>query len=110
MLEVIGGAILIAFGFFAIFMSAEEEFTDPKTLLVLLAGVLAIIGGIWLIISTLTLGVVLRKLAGLLLGGIGLFLVFGFPDISDYQQSGMSFTGIFIGFILMIVGVYFILF
>jgi len=110
MIEVIGGAILIAFGFFAIFISAGEGFSDPKTLVVILAGVLAIIAGSWLIISTLTLGIVLRKIAGLIIGGIGLFLIFGFPDSSDYQSGDMAFTGIFIGLIMAIIGVYFILF
>jgi hypothetical protein len=110
MLEIIVGAILIAFGFFAIFRGAGEGFSDPKTLVVLLFGVLAIIFGAWLIISTITLGVVLRKIAGLIVGGIGLFLIFGFPDSSDYQTEGMAFTGIFIGLIMAIIGVYLILF
>ncbi|MBI2173420.1 MAG: hypothetical protein HYT73_04430 [Candidatus Aenigmarchaeota archaeon] len=110
MLEVIGGAILIAFGFFAIFISAGEGFSDPKTLVVILAGVLAIIVGSWLIISTLTLGIILRKIAGLIIGGIGLFLIFGFPDVPDYQPNDMSFAGIIIGFIMAIIGIYLILF
>lgn len=110
MLEVIGGAVLVAFGFFAIFMSAEADFSDPKLLVVLLLGILAIIFGSWLIISTLTLGVLMRKVAGLVIGGIGLFLIFGFPDSSDYQSGNMAFTGIFIGLIMAVIGAYLILF
>ncbi|MDI6720808.1 MAG: hypothetical protein QMD85_00355 [Candidatus Aenigmarchaeota archaeon] len=109
-LDIAAGAALIAFGFFAVFMSADSDFSDPKMLIVLLAGVLAIIGGAWLIINTLTLGIVLRKIAGLLIGGIGLFLIFGFPDSSDYQSGEMAFTGIFIGMVMTIIGVYLILF
>ena len=110
MLEIIGGAILVAFGFFAIFIGASEGFDDHKLLIVLLLGILVVIVGSWLIISTLTLGVLMRKVAGLVIGGIGLFLIFGFPDSSDYQSGDMAFTGIFIGLIMAIIGVYFILF
>lgn len=108
--EVIVGAVLVAFGFFAIFIGAGEGFDDHKLLIVLLLGILAVIAGSWMIISTLTLGVLLRKIAGLVIGGIGLFLIFGFPDSSDYQTGEMAFTGIFIGLIMAIIGAYFIIF
>lgn len=109
-LEIIAASILIAIGLMAIYFSIEKGISDRRLLLIIILGFLAILGGAWIIISNLTLGIILTKLAGLILAAFGLFLVIGFPGITDYQPAGMGRAGIFIGLILLIIGIYLLLF
>ena len=109
-LEIIGAALLLAFGLFAIYFSIEEAPSDTRLWIVMLLGILAIGLGSWIIITKLTLAFILKKIAGLVLGAVGLFLLIGFPDIADYQYSGMSKAGIFIGLVLLIIGAYLVFF
>lgn len=109
-LDIIAGAVLLAFGFFVIYFSFESKNNDRSFLAVFVIGIVLVLVGGWIILTTITIEMLLRKIGGLILAIIGLFLLTGFPDIVDYQQKGMSKAGVFIGFILLIVGVYFFLF
>ena len=109
-LEIIGSAILIAFGLFSIFISIEGKVSDPRLMIILLIGVGCVIAGSWIIIETLTLAIVIRKIFGIILAAVGLFLLIGFPDIKDYQRPEMSRLAIFMGLFIIIVGIYFLLF
>ncbi|MEK6888172.1 MAG: hypothetical protein AABX14_04480 [Candidatus Aenigmatarchaeota archaeon] len=109
--DIIVAAVLLAFGILSIWLSFESDLNDKNLILVLLVAIAAIIAGGWIIITKLTLALVLTKLAGLVLAGIGLFLIIGFPDVNpDYQRVGMSKAGIFIGLILIIIGAYLLFF
>ena len=110
MIEIIIGSILIAFGVLSLYFSIEEGVKDTKLMFILVLGVACIVGGSWLLITKLTLGLILQKLAGLVLAGVGLFLIIGFPDIKDYQGFGMSRAGILIGLIILIIGIWWLLF
>lgn len=110
-LDIIAAAVLLAFGILTIWFSFESSLNDKNLVLVLLVGIAAIIAGGWIIITKLTLALILTKLAGLVLAGVGLFLVIGFPDVNlDYQRVGMSKAGVFIGLILLIIGAYLLFF
>ncbi len=109
-LELIAASVLLAFGIVAIYFSFEEAKNDKTMSVVLIVGVLAIIAGGWLFISQLSIAVVLRKIAGLVLAVIGGFLVFGYPGSSDYQKSGFAVTGIFIGMVVLIFGLFLLFF
>jgi Na+/melibiose symporter-like transporter len=109
-LEILGAAILMAFGFLAIYWSLEEKFDDRRIVMIFFLGLAAIVAGGWIILSSISLAVILTKIAGIILGLIGGFLVIGFPDTDDYQPHGMSKAGIFIGMILLIFGLYLIFF
>ncbi len=108
--EVIGGAVLIAFGILSILFSIENDFSDTKLIGVFIIGIIAIIAGFWLLALSLTWILIIRKIVALILLGFGFFMVKDFPDITDYQKGGMSLLGVFIGVILLIIGIYFILF
>lgn len=110
LLEIIGGAILIAFGLLAIYFSVENEKNDFQLLVILLVGIIAIVSGGWLILSTIPLITLLAKLAGLILVLAGLFLIISFPGVEEYQPFEMSKTGIFIGLVFLIIGAYLIIF
>src|SRR3990167_5892333 len=103
-LEIIAAAVLIAFGLLAVYFSLENKPGDKDLLVVLLIGIASFIAGAWIIFTKLTLAVILTKLAGLVLAFIGAFLIFGFPDISDYQPAGMSKAGVFVGLVFLIIG------
>ena len=109
-LDVLGAAVLIAIGVVAIYFSIESGLNDRQLMIVIVLGLLAIAGGSWLLIAKLTLGLLLKKLAGLILAGLGLFLAVGFPDIADYQAPAIGRSGVFIGLVLLIFGAYLLFF
>ncbi len=109
-LEIIAAAVLIAFGILTIYFTISSDVKDLRLMLIMVIGAVSVILGIWIIISTLTLGVVLKKLAGLVISLFGVFLVIGFPDVAEYQQAGFSKTGIFIGIVLTVIGAYLLFF
>jgi len=67
---------------------------------IILLGISIIIGLIFL----------LTKSLGLVLILFGIFLMKYFPDVSDYQSHGMSFTGIVLGVIAFGIGIYLLIF
>lgn len=109
-LPVIVGAVLLAFGLLSIYFSVEGSKNDSQMFVILLIGLLAIVAGGWLILTSIPLGMLLIKLAGLVLALAGLFLMISFPGVMEYQPFGMSKTGIFFGLILLIIGVYLLIF
>ena len=109
-LEIIIGAILIAFGIMTIYFSIGKGVSDPKLMGMLILGLLSAGAGIFVLVKALTLIVILKKIAGLALGAAGLFFVLGFPDIVDYQMEGMGRAGVFIGIVLLVIGAWLLFF
>jgi hypothetical protein len=110
MIAILVAAILIALGILAVFLSAESGKKDERLLVVMLVGEISIVAGIWLIISTIGIFTIIKKIAGLLLLVFGGFMILKFPDIDVYQPKGYTITGIFIGIICAVIGVYLLLF
>ncbi len=48
---------------------------------------------------------VFEKLAGLMLIGVGLFLVIYFPESEDSETGGFTMVGIFAGLFLLVIGI-----
>lgn len=109
-LDIIIAAVLIAFGILSVYFSIEEGEKDETLLIILAIGAASLFIGLWLLVTKLTLALLLRRLAGLFFTFIGAFLVFGFPDITDYQRKEMSRAGIFIGLIVAVIGIYLLFF
>ncbi len=108
--EIIIAAIMIAFGVLSIYKSIEDGKFDRQLGIVMLIGIAAIIGGIWIIVTRLTVIMILTKLAGLVLLGIGIFLVVGYPETNEYQAAGFTTGGVFIGIVFLILGAYLLFF
>ena len=104
MLEIIGAAVLMAFGLLAVYFSLDGAGSDKNLFATTIGGLLAIIAGGWILITKLTLALILTKVAGLVLLGVGLFMIFGFPDSTDYQTEPMTMTGMLVGLVLAIIG------
>ncbi len=109
-LEIIIGAVLIAFGIMTIYFSIEEGISDAKLMGILILGLLSAGAGIFVLVKALTLIVILKKITGLVLGIAGLFFIIGFPDIIDYQPEGFGRAGVFIGIVLLVLGVWLLFF
>lgn len=109
-LEIIIGAILIAFGIMTIYFTIEEGVSDAKLMGIFILGLLSAGAGVFVLVKTLTLIVILKKITGLILGAAGLFFILGFPDIIDYQREAMGKAGIFIGIVLFIIGMWLLFF
>lgn len=110
MLDIIAAAIMISFGLLTVYFSLNKAEKDTDLIIALLVGIAALVGGGWIILTRLTLALILTKLAGLILLGIGAFLIFGFPDVTEYQPETFSNTGIFIGIIFLIIGAWLLFF
>jgi hypothetical protein len=107
MLDIIAGVILLAFGLLVLYFSAEFSKTDEAYFLALLIGIACVIAGGWILLSTIPLALILKRIAGLVLAGVGVFIITGFPDVTpDYQPREMSKAGLLIGLILFILGLY----
>ena len=85
MIDIIVSAILITFGLLSIYFSIENGISDPRLMLILVVGIVAVLAGSWILISTISIGVILQKIGALFMVGLGVFLVIGFPGVSEYQ-------------------------
>jgi hypothetical protein len=108
-IEIIIAALLIVFGFFILYR-LDRGISDKEVLLIIILGFLSIASGAWIIIRGIGLWTIIKKLIGLCLLGIGGFLTISFPDVTDYQPEGFGLTGIFIGLVMLVLGIYLILF
>jgi hypothetical protein len=109
-LEIIGAAVMIAFGLLSIYFSAEEGYSDAKMMCILFIGVILVVGGGWIILTRISIALLLAKIAGIIFAFFGFFLIWGFPDITQYQSEKMSKAGILMGAIFFIVGIYLLFF
>ena len=110
-IDVIVAAILVAFGVLTIFFMSETKMNDTKATAMLIISVVLILIGGWLFISSVGIFFIIQKIIGLILLGVGIFMIVGFPGtMGEYQPKGMAKTGIFIGIILIIIGAYLLFF
>ncbi len=109
-LEIVGAAVMIAFGLLAIYFSADEGIGEWQMLAILFIGVILIIAGGWIILIRISLAALLAKIAGIVFAFFGFFLIWGFPDITQYQYENMSKAGVFLGVVFFIFGLYLLLF
>jgi hypothetical protein len=63
-----------------------------------------------LVTSFFGLGLILKKLAGLILLAFGFFMLVKFPSASDYQPEGFFWLAVVIGLFCTFFGIYLLLF
>ena len=103
-------SIMIAFGLFILYKLFEVKKFDKETFAFIIVSLLLIVGGGWLLLSSITLQVILRKIGGILCILVGGFLVFKFPGHADYGIEGFMNVSVLIGLIFLILGVWLVLF
>ena len=69
-----------------------------------------VVAGILLMISDINPQRMLYKLVGLFLFAAGMFFSFGFPDMKDYHPADFDYLPFILGFIVMSIGIYLVLF
>ena len=106
LIESIVASIFIAFGILSIMFSIEHGINDKEMMGIIILGILSILLGGWIFFTFVTIEFIIRKIIGIILAAIGLFLIFGFPDAAEHQREGFSRLGIFIGIILAIFGIW----
>lgn len=105
-------ALMIGFGLFLIYIiviknhETFDDFRVPKN--VIFALILIGVGG-YLLFSSISSAVLMKKLIGLVLTLLGFFLVFKFPFTNEYNR-GFEATGIFFGVVILIVGLIMLIF
>jgi len=110
MLSQIVGSVLIAVGIFAIYLLGKSKKNDRDAFILIVLGLVFMGAGGWLLISHIAPMVLLKKFFGIIFVLMGGFLTLKFPAISKYQPGEFTSLGILIGLVLLILGVYMIMF
>ncbi len=120
MLEIIA-AFLIAFALLALFRAIDRKIGNLQLLIIILTAVACLIAayGLFKINTGKLIGGIFGRGLGLVLAAFGLFMVVKYPDIlkiQDYELDkegggrGFTTTGIFIGLMCLVLGIYWLLF
>jgi len=105
-------ALLIALAVIGIFL-LDRKIEDKQAFYILAASLVLLLVGAWIMFFNLSFEVIQRKAIGIVLTGIGFFLVVKFPSAQEQYHSnspGFAPTGILIGLICLIAGLYMVLF
>ncbi len=103
-------AILIGVGLFLAFLIEKLKGNDTRMYIALLASIVLIIAGGWLLYSTVSAEILQRRFWGIIITLFGAYMVFGFPSTTEYQTEGFGYTGVLIGIVSLIGGIYLLLF
>jgi len=103
-------AILIGVGLFLAFLIEKLKANDTKMYIALLTSIALIIAGGWLLYTNVPAELLRRRFWGIIITLFGAYMVFGFPSTSEYQTEGFGYTGILIGLVSLIGGIYLLLF
>lgn len=101
-------AILIALGIFILYF-LDRDIEDKKMYVALFGGGALVLGGIYLLFYTIPADIIKRKVIGLFLSIVGFWMTFKFPGATEYQGE-MGYTGILLGLVMLIFGIYWLLF
>jgi hypothetical protein len=110
-------AILLALAFFVfakVFLSEGYKFDKKqgynRAWALLIFAIFAVILAGLLVINFFCLGLILKKLAGLILLAFGFFMLVKFPANPDYQPEGFFWLAVIIGLFCTFFGIYLLLF
>lgn len=103
-------AILIGVGLFIAFLIEKLKESDKRMYLALFASIILIVAGGWMLYNSVSAELLRRRFWGILITLFGAYMVFGFPSTSEYQTEGFGYTGILIGLVSLIGGIYLLLF
>lgn len=101
-------AILIALGIFILYF-LDRKVEDQKMYWALFGGTGLLLAGIYLLFYAIPTEIIKRKVIGLILSVVGFWLTFKFPGATEYQGE-QGYTGIILGIITLVVGIYLLLF
>lgn len=108
--ELFISAVLIGIGLFLLFLVEKLRKGDLYMYAALIIGILLVAGGGWLLSRTVPAEILKRKFWGFLATLFGGFMIFGFPSTSEYQTPQLGYTGVLIGLVALIGGIYLLIF
>ena len=103
-------AVLIGLGLFIAFLIEKLKGDDKMMYLALISSIVLIVAGGWLLYTTVPAEIVKRRFWGVLITLFGGYMIFGFPTTEEYQTAAFGYTGILIGLVSLIGGIYLLLF
>lgn len=103
------GAVMVGVGLFGLFLSFSSKKGGSEFAKMVLASVALIIIGGWMIFGFVSIFVILRKIFGIFLVFAGVFLLVKFPG-GYAQQDVYTKFGMLIGIIMLVFGIYLVLF
>ncbi len=105
------GMALIVLGLWVIyFYVSTEEVDNSKAFMLMSFASFLMVAGVFLISTDISIQTISRKIYGFMIMLLGAYLGVGFPDMSDYHPKQFDMLPMFIGFILMAIGVYLLVF
>ena len=109
MITIYVAALLVGIGIFLLYF-LDRDIDDNKLYIALFTGIATLIGGVYLLFYSVPTEVIRQKVIGFILVLAGFWMVFKFPSAMDYQPEGMGLTGVLIGLVLLILGLYWFIF
>ncbi len=103
-------AILIGIGLFIAFLIEKLKGNDYRMYGALLISICLIVAGGWLLYTTVPAELLKRRFWGVIITLFGGYMVFGFPTTTEYQTEAFGYTGVLIGLVALIGGIYLVLF
>ena len=106
---VILAAILIAVGAFLLY-NLDRGLAENNLLKVILPGIILVGLGLYLIFGSIPVEVIKKKVWGIVLFFFGWWLAFRFPAALEHQPKEFGWTGFVMGIISVVIGVWLIFF
>ncbi len=103
-------AIFIGVGLFLAFLIEKLKASDKKMYLALFFSIALIVLGGWMLYTSVSAELLKRRFWGILITLFGAYMIFGFPSTTEYQTTEFGYTGILIGLVSLIGGIYLLLF
>lgn len=103
-------AVLVGLGLFLLIKTIEMGKGDKETIIYFFISLGLIIGGCYGLISVISIDVLMKKIGGILSTLIGFFLLFKFPGREGYGVEEFVNLGMLIGLVLLVIGIWLILF
>ena len=107
---VLGIIFILASSWIIYFKLANGSVSDEKLGYYLSFSALFMVAGLLLVFSSISVHRLLIKVVGLIVFMSGYFLSFGFPDMKDYHPKDFDYLPFILGFIIMSIGAYLLLF
>ncbi|MEM7816386.1 MAG: hypothetical protein QXZ20_00565 [Candidatus Aenigmatarchaeota archaeon] len=103
------GIFLISLGLFGLHQAIEKGKDDKDTIILLVISLIIIFVGGVILIGKINFEVLIKRILGIFCVLFGFFLFGIFPG-AGYTPTGFKNVGIFFGFLIFVLGIYFIFF
>ena len=104
------GLIVVAIGFYLVYMLHKNKYNGLKTSIILLISLVLLFGGLYILTYNISFELIKRRVYGLILFIMGFWLTFMFPADTEHQPEDMAHFAILIGLIVLAGGIWLMFF